>query len=152
MKIVLLIFTLLSCQNLYAQRSDQAYDSSLAKSLGADDYGMKMYVFVLLKTGSKTIENKTVRDSLFSGHLANINRLADEGKLVVAGPFAKNELSYRGIFILNVKTEEEAKALLETDPAIKENLLHPEIVKWYGSAALPTYLETHKKIEKQHTK
>lgn len=152
MKIALLTFTLLSCQNLYAQKSDQTYDSSLAKSLEADNYGMKMYVFVLLKTGSKVIESKTVRDSLFAGHLANINRLANEGKLVVAGPFAKNDLSYRGIFILNVKTEEEAKALLETDPAIKENLLQPEIVKWYGSAALPVYLETHRKIEKQNPK
>ena len=94
------------------------------------------------------IENKTVRDSLFSGHLKNIKRLADEDKLVVAGPLGKNDLNYRGIFILNVKTMEEAEKLLDTDPAIKEKLLATEIFSWYGSAALPEYLKVASKIQK----
>jgi hypothetical protein len=50
---------------------------------------------------------------------------------------------------LNVTTIEEAKSLLETDPAIKEKLLEAELYRWYGSAALPVYLETHKKIQKE---
>ena len=57
--------------------------------------------------------------------------------------------TYRGIFILNVKTIEEANDLLESDPTIKEKVLEAEIFKWYGSAALPTYLPKHKKIEKK---
>ena len=81
--------------------------------------------------------------------MANIEKLAKEGKLVVAGPFYKNEKDYRGIFIFNVKTLEEAQALLETDPAISAKLLEAEMYQWYGSAALGEYLLVHEKIEKK---
>jgi uncharacterized protein len=131
-----------------AQPDLTTYDSILAKKLGADAYGMKSYVLVILKTGSNKIENKAVYDSLFAGHLQNIGRLANLGKLTVAGPLGKNDKQYRGIFILNVKSIEEATELLQSDPTIKEKLLEAELYKWYGSAALPVYLETHKKIEK----
>lgn len=131
-----------------AQSSNPKYDKALADSLGADDYGMKMYVLVLLKTGPVKIADTKTTDSLFSGHLQNIRRLANEGKLVVAGPLQKNEKNYRGIFILNVKTIEDAKTLLQTDPAIKAKLLEPELYGWYGSAALPMYLPASEKVEK----
>ncbi|HWI91133.1 MAG TPA: YciI family protein [Flavisolibacter sp.] len=129
-----------------AQTQNPKYDKALADSLGADDYGMKMYVLVILKSGPVIIENKKTTDSLFVGHLKNIQRLANEGKLVVAGPLQKNEKSYRGIFILNVKTTEEAKTLLQTDPAIKAQLLDSELFEWYGSAALPVYLPASEKV------
>jgi uncharacterized protein YciI len=132
-----------------AQTANPNYNKALADSLGADGYGMKAYILVILKTGTNKIENKQKVDSLFRGHLENINRLADAGKLVVAGPLVKNEKLYRGIFILNVKTIEEAAALIKTDPAIKEKLLDTELFVWYGSAALPLYLKSHAKIEKE---
>jgi uncharacterized protein YciI len=131
-----------------AQTDNSLYNKALADSLGADEYGMKMYTLVILKTGTNKTEDKTVIDSLFRGHMNNIGRLAASGKLVVAGPLKKNDKSYRGIFIFNVKTTEEAAALLETDPAVKEKLLEAEIFQWYGSAALPTYLPVHGQIEK----
>lgn len=131
-----------------AQEHKVKYDSTLARTLGADEYGMKQYVLVILKTGPNNIQDKAVRDSLFQGHMKNINRLAEMGKLTVAGPLGKNEKSYRGIFILNVKTIEEAEELILTDPAIKEKIFETEFYNWYGSAALPEYLKVHKKIEK----
>lgn len=134
---------------LNAQQNNPAYNKSLADSLGGDDYGMKAYVLVILKTGSNTTASKTVTDSLFRGHMTNINKLAKEGKLTVAGPLKKNDKSYRGIFILNVKTTEEALPLLQADPAIREKLLDVELFNWYGSAALPMYLPYHEKVEKQ---
>lgn len=85
----------------------------------------------------------------FKGHLDNINRLVDECKLIVAGPFGKNENNYRGIFILtNINSIKDAKELLLTDPAIKKGLLDFEIFNWYGSAALPEYLPVSDKIWK----
>lgn len=66
--------------------------------------------------------------------------MADEGKLVLADHCRKNDKSYRGIFILNVKTTETAKVLSQTDPAIKTQLLDSETYSWYGSAALWLYL------------
>ncbi len=131
------------------QVPDATYDKKLADSMGADEYGMKMYVLVLLKTGSNTITDKVVRDSLFAGHMQNIGRLADAGKLVVAGPLKKNEKEYRGIFILNASEIAEAKKLLDTDPAVSARMLEAELYEWYGSAALPMYLPFYKKLEKR---
>nr|MBP7244775.1 hypothetical protein [Bacteroidia bacterium] len=79
----------------------------------------------------------------------NINRLVQEGKLIIAGPLKKNENNYRGIFILNnIKSLEEATQLLQTDQAIKNGLLDYEIFTWFGSAALPEYLSISEKIWK----
>jgi uncharacterized protein YciI len=131
-----------------AQTVNPDYDSTLAKKLGADDYGMKSYVFVILKTGSNTTTDMSYIDSCFAGHMANINRLVNEGKLIVAGPLGKNDNAYRGIFILNVTTIEEARELVQTDPAINSKLLDADLYKWYGSAALPEYLDAALKIGK----
>lgn len=145
-----IIMCLLLCisQVLLAQLEDSKYDKKLADSLGADDYGMKNYLFVILKTGKTVVEDKHVRDSLFKGHMDNIGRLAKLGKLVVAGPFGKNELTYRGLFIFNVKTREELHQLLDTDPTIQSGIFDLEILDWYGSAALPAYLPYHEKVQK----
>lgn len=125
------------------------YDEALTKRLGGDEYGMKSYWLVILKTGPVTISNKDSVSRIFKGHMENIERLAEERKIIVAGPLGKNDHQYRGIFILDkVKTAEEAKALLQTDPAVSSGLLEPEIYPWYGSAALPEYLEASDKIWK----
>lgn len=147
------ITTIIACclflaLNSKAQSTNPNYDSTLAKTLGADEFGMKMYTMVILKTGTNTTESKESKDTLFAGHLANIKRLADLNKLVIAGPFGKNDKNFRGIFILNVANEAEAMALLETDPAIKAKLLQPELYPWYGSAAISEYLKSHDKIWK----
>jgi len=125
------------------------YDKALAEKLGGDDYGMKSYVFAILKSGPYKPTEKAITDSLFRGHIKNIQRLAAEGKLVVAGPLGKNDKEYRGIFIFNVKTIDEANALLQTDPAIKAKVFDTEVFQWYGSAALPEYLKYHEKLEKK---
>jgi uncharacterized protein YciI len=125
------------------------YDSTLAKKLHADDYGMKMYVFVMLKTGTNTSTDKVAKDKAFAGHMKNIQKMADAGKLAVAGPFEKGG-NNRGLFILNVATFEEAKSLLEEDTAVKEKYLDPEFTLWYGSASLMETPEIHKKIQKSN--
>jgi uncharacterized protein YciI len=125
------------------------YDVVLAERLGADNYGMKGYMLVILKTGPNTTTDTQFINQSFRGHLDNINRLAQEGQLVVAGPLGRNDNNYRGIFILNATSIEEARQLLQTDPAVAEGLLEAEIYNWYGSAALPLYLDYSDKIWKQ---
>lgn len=132
----------------HAQKKNPDYDAELAQKLGADDYGMKYYVFAILKTGENSPNDPELRQQSFAGHMQNIKSLVDEGKLIVAGPFDSNELSYRGLFILDVESIEKAKELLQTDPAIREGFLDTELIKWYGSAALPEYLEASDKIWK----
>ncbi|MBL7961320.1 hypothetical protein JNL27_13895 [bacterium] len=131
--------------------SNPNYEKALADSLGGDDYGMKSYFFVILKTGTNKTTDKELISESFRGHMDNINRLIKKGKLIVAGPFEKNDSSYRGIFILNnIKSIEEAKELLQTDLAVKNGLLDYEIFTWYGSAALPEYLPFSDKIWKSN--
>ncbi len=125
------------------------YDSVLAKKYGADSYGMKGYMLVILKTGSNTNTDKAFLTKSFDDHLKNIGQLVKEGKMIVAGPLRKNEKNYRGIFILNTGSKEEAEKWLEADPAITEKILEAEYYNWYGSAALPAYLEDSDKIWKE---
>ena len=139
----------LICLTIFTIGFTQKYDVRLAKKLGADEYGMKSYVLVILKTGTNTTTDKQTLDSLFRGHMDNIQRLSAQGKLIIAGPMKKNPNNYRGIFILDVKTQDEAHQLLSTDPTIREKIFDVELYDWYGSAALPTYLPAHTKIEKK---
>ncbi|MCC7306547.1 MAG: hypothetical protein IT173_03205 [Acidobacteria bacterium] len=125
------------------------FDANLAKKLGADEYGMKNYVLCILKTGPNDAKIKgKERDAAFAGHMANISRLADEGKLTVAGPFGANTLSFRGLFIFDASKVEDAKKLVETDPAVKAGIFIYELVPWYGSASLMATPEIYKKIQK----
>lgn len=148
-RFLLTLFLLVCTFYIQAQSTHSNFDKALADSLGADDYGMKMYVLVILKTGPNKTADKATTDSLFNGHMQNIGRLAAQGKLIVAGPLVKNTKEYRGIFILNVKTIEEATVLLDTDPAVKGKLLDSELFQWYGSAALPLYLPYHDKVKRK---
>ena len=133
---------------LKGQISNPDYDPELAVKLGGNDNGMKSYVLVILKTGTNNVTDKALRDSLFAGHMKNIKHLADLGKLIVAGPFGTNDKGYRGIFLFNVSSVEEARDLVMTDPTVKEKVFDAEILPWYGSAAIPEYLKYHDRIIK----
>jgi uncharacterized protein YciI len=150
MKKSILLFAFLFLSTIgFSQETEAKFDENLAKSLHADDYGMKKYVFCLLKSGTNTTASKEEIQKLFQGHMANIGKLAKEGKLVVAGPFMKNDRNYRGIYIFNVETVEEAEKLVATDPAIQAKLLEAELTPWYSSAALQEITKTHEKIAKK---
>ncbi len=106
---------------------------------------IERYWFVLIKTGPKNDFDSTAKAKLFEGHMANINRLYDDGILKVAGPFGKNDFTWRGIFIFDCKTKEEAEAIASSDPAIAAGLFAVDIVPWYGA---PIGSFTHGKPKK----
>jgi uncharacterized protein YciI len=103
-------------------------------------------VFVILKSGTNKSTEQDKRNKAFSGHLKNIGQLVDEGKLIIAGPFGKNDKDFRGLFILNVTTIKEAEKLLASDPAISAKYLKAEMYEWYGSAAISQYLDASDKV------
>ena len=131
-------------------KETSVYDEELAKELGGDDYGMKSYVLVILKTGpqDEKITDKEKRAELFKGHFSNMGQLAKEGKLVLAGPLSGHK-PRRGLFILNVKTLEEAEALVKTDPTVKAGIFNYDLTQYYGSAALMKVNEIHKSLQKK---
>ncbi len=146
-KSIALLITVVSMGCVFGQEK-AVYNEQLAKEVGADERGMKQYIFCILKTGSNTTATKEESDAYFKGHMDNIKRLAEEGKLAVAGPFMKNDKNYRGIFVLNVTTIEEAKVLVESDPAVAGKIFEYELTPWFASAALMKVSEIHKTIAK----
>lgn len=152
----LLLSTLLLTGTSCEQRPDQlktepeagAYDPELAEQYGADEYGMKKYVFAFLKRGPNQDLDSLQKAELQKAHLRNINRMAEEGKLVLAGPFFGND-DLRGIYVFNVESLAEAEELTGSDPSIQAGLLTMELKEWYGSAALMGVNETHESLMKK---
>lgn len=88
------------------------------------------YIFGLLVRGSKWTPEKTPEtEKIQEGHMANINRLAETGKLILAGPFF-DEGVRRGVFIFKVKSLKEAQDLTDTDPAVIAGRLRIELYHW----------------------
>jgi uncharacterized protein YciI len=151
--VILMAALAISCTNSTKNTSEESptelniFDEDLAKKLNADDYGMKTFVMAFLKRGPNKSQDSITSAKLQRAHLDNITKLAEEGKLVLAGPFLDSG-DLRGIYIFDVATLEEAKKLTETDPAIKAGSLAMELKLWYGSAALLKVNEIHKKIAK----
>ena len=125
-----------------------AYDSVLAAHLHADKIGMQQYVMAFLKKGPNRTQDSLTAAQIQKGHMDNINRMAKEGKLVLAGPFM-DDGDLRGIYVFNVKTVEEARALTETDPAIQSGRLVMELHPWYGSAVLPLITPLHERVGRE---
>ena len=150
MLIKVLFLGLLASTALLTARAESAekYDAKLAAQLGADERGMRNYVLVVLKTGPKKMPAGPARDEMFKGHFANMTRLADAGKLALAGPF-DGVNGWRGLFIFAVSDIEEAKKLVNTDPVIANGEMVAEFHKYYGSAALMQVAEIHKSLAKK---
>jgi uncharacterized protein YciI len=124
---------------------DVLYDSALAQKYGADKYGMKTYVIAFLKKGPNKKIDSLERQEVFSAHMQNIDRMAENGDLVLAGPFMGEE-DLKGIYVFNVSTLEEAEKLTNTDPAIQTGYLEMELKLWYGSAGLMGLNDLHKRV------
>ena len=128
--------------------SDTAFDSELATKFKADEYGMRKFVMAFLKKGPNRNQDSATAIKLQKAHMENINKMAKEGKLILAGPFL-DDADLRGIYIFDVETIEEAKALTETDPAIRAGRLSLELHPWYGSAALMGINQIHKELSQK---
>lgn len=126
-----------------------AYDSALAARLGADEYGMRPYVVALLTAGPNRDVDSATAAELQRAHLENVFRMADEGSLLLQGPFL-DDGTLRGFYIFNVTTVEEARALTETDPAIQHGWLAMELRPWYGYAALQEVYDIHRQVRQRN--
>lgn len=95
---------------------------------------IKQFWMVVLKTGpmDKEIKDSAQRAKIFAGHFSNMTRLHEEGVLKAAGPFGKNDLTWRGLFIMDCATKEEAEAHVKTDPSVAAGVFIYDIVPWYS--------------------
>lgn len=100
---------------------------------------MATYYVVLLRRGPAWTSAVTPETSAISkGHMDNIQRLQDAGKMVVAGPFLdqSGDRALTGLFVLRAESAAEAKTLTENDPAVKAGRFVYEILPWMAPATL----------------
>ena len=87
------------------------------------------YLAFLVRGEKWTPEKTPQTEEIQKGHMANINRLAEMKKLVVAGPFG-DDGTLRGIFVFRVDSMEEARNLTLTDPAVQAGRLALDLHPW----------------------
>ncbi|MCC6833732.1 MAG: hypothetical protein IT213_01990 [Cytophagales bacterium] len=99
-----------------------------------------IFVFLNKRTDKAELPEAEVK-KIMEGHLANIERMAKEGKLVSAGPFDGGG----GIFIFKSNSVEQVKEWLKTDPGIQANRWRVEVLPYYprigGACAVGEHYE-----------
>ena len=84
---------------------------------------------VLLRTGPRTEPlSKEQSSTFFGGHFANMQRLAKQGDLLLAGPYGEHKSAndLRGIFLLNTADRDHARELAATDPCFQAGIFRFE--------------------------
>jgi uncharacterized protein YciI len=99
---------------------------------GDTTYTMKRYVFMLLNSGNTKSKDTEEAAHYQKLHMEHLNKLGEEGKLLVAGPFDGGG-EHRGLLIFDVETVEEALKLEEADPMVKSGRLKMEAFYWWGA-------------------
>jgi len=105
-------------------------DGSMSVKIGDSTFVIKQYFFVMLSDGPNRSQDSITAEKIQAAHLKNISRLAQMGKLLVAGPFG-DDGKWKGIFIFNCKTKEEVEELVKTDPAVSAGRLNYELHPWW---------------------
>jgi uncharacterized protein YciI len=137
--LILLLFFSMSCTN-NKQETKQEVDSkgrpSSVYNLESDttvySEEMKRFWLVLLKKGPNRNQDSVSRAKIQTAHLANITRLAKEGKILMAGPIGvENDL--QGIFLMNCKDSTEVAQFINTDTAVITGRLKMEYYPWWSA-------------------
>jgi uncharacterized protein YciI len=101
--------------------------------VGPGGFEMTTYYVGFLYRGPKwTAEQTAETQALQQAHMANIQKMAQAGKLLLAGPFTDGG-DLRGIYIFSVGSMTEAQELAATDPAVKAGRLRLEFHPWYAA-------------------
>jgi len=99
------------------------------------EYAMRTYVLGFLRTGPNRSSTEQEKDELQRAHLANITRLAKEGKIILAGPFLSGG-DLRGLFLFDTDSVEEAGAWSASDPAVQAGIFRVELHPWYSAKGI----------------
>lgn len=106
----------------------QTQSAPATKSAASRQYFFYQLVLLVRPTDAPQLDPDAAQ-KLQDAHMANIRKLAKQGKLVLAGPFL-DDTPLRGIFVLKTESPVEAKHWISTDPAMQSNRLAPEFHIW----------------------
>ena len=99
------------------------------------EWAMRQYVVAFLYKGPNPVDDPEESKKMMKGHLANIQRLHDEGKIILAGPYlSKTDL--RGYFLFDTDSVDAAQAWCDTDPAISAGVFRVDLHPWYSAKGI----------------
>ena len=109
-------------------KQPEKYD--LAKDTSVYSGAMKRFWLVHLLKGRNRSQDSASRIKIQAAHIANIVRLAKEGKIIMAGPIGiEDEL--QGIFLMNCKDSSEVESFVRTDTAVITGRLIMKYYPWW---------------------
>ena len=130
---ILFIATIvISCNNvpITAASNSQSEKYDFAKDTSVYSGEMKRYWLVLLQKGPNRNQDSISAEKIQAAHMANINRLAKEGKLVMAGPIGVED-DLRGIFLMNCADSTELENFVKNDSAVITGRLIMKYYPWW---------------------
>lgn len=120
--------------------SAKNHSASNSKTVANDTPRMKQYWLVMLLKGNNRGHDKETAQRIQAAHMANIVRLADEGKIIMAGPMAYSyDADLRGLFIMDAKDSVTAASYVKTDSAIITGRLRFEVHPWLTQTGSYTF-------------
>jgi uncharacterized protein YciI len=108
---------------------DEAEGRKFARSLDRAIY----YLYLLKKGPNWSSDSSPEIDALQEAHLSNLQRLREEGKLVLSGPLLDSfQVSgeIRSIGVLKAQSLAEARNWIGTDPMVSAGRLIVELHVW----------------------
>ena len=131
---VFVSFVAIACSNEHQKPQSsttqaEKYDLNKDTSFFAGE--MKRYWLVLLKKGPNRNQDSISAEKIQAAHMANINRLGKEGKLIMAGPIGIED-DLRGIFIMNCADSTEVENFVRTDSAVITGRLIMKYYPWWA--------------------
>lgn len=93
--------------------------------------GLDTYLFGILKAGHVPPAPAGEAKALQQAHRRNMERMADDGLLVGAGPLLEAG-DYRGIFIFKAGRRADVEKRVQDDPLIASGRLVLQLLPWWG--------------------
>jgi uncharacterized protein YciI len=94
------------------------------------------YVVFLRRNPARLPMHQSIREAIMKAHMANIQKMADEGVLVAAGPMDDKEGTIEGIFVLKAPSQDEARRIAAKDPTVLGNRNTIDVHPWLAPAGI----------------
>ncbi|MBX3447615.1 MAG: hypothetical protein KF765_12750 [Parvibaculaceae bacterium] len=88
---------------------------------------MTLFAFIY-RPGPAWIEGKPMQEQALGPHVGFMQRLKDEGRLLVAGPLLETN---GGIAVIRAADKQEADGLLASDPAVTSGIFLADAHTWH---------------------
>lgn len=108
----------------------QPFGAAAQQQPKIDEYKMTTYQAVFVTKGPKWSPETPDVMPVVRAHRAYIASLLASGKAHIGGPF-RDDSNLRGVYLVS-GTPEEAKAIVEADPGVKDGRYAFEVLGWMG--------------------